>query len=775
MRKQTLNQWPHSKSPGRFGFRWLLSVFVLLGMADVGFAQFPAGSNGLGGLIVADRSKTRILREAQELIAAKKYLDGLGYLQALLEQNEDLLLRPSADDASGVFRSMKVEVQRIIENLPPEGREVYLRNSAPVAGVLLKEALEQDDEHKLADVARLYYHTPAGHEATYRMGLKQFDHGEPMQAALILRRLQRNPEVAKRFEPLLSLRIALCWIRAGMPNEASAIIESFKTSGRAQNVMLAGTERELFTDKGEPSKWLSELIKEQAAPQYANTTDWLMSGGGPSRNAILPVPESSDAETWQAATVVDTFTKNPEDPLETPLDVTYRSTLTEQRNFRTNSSQHQLPSRQPLVVDGMVVSRKLPAVGMYDLESGDFLFETSGWDETLQSLVEPNEAEVIPNWRMYLGQLMNQWLWDDATFGRMTSDGERLYCVEHVGFWNPIIQGEKRILPVSTTSVLYAYSFTDGKAVWDVGGPTTLKYEKPRPLAGRFFLGPPLPLGGRLYCLVDVNQEIQLNVLDAATGNLEWSQPLATSMQLSIDQDHARRTSGVSVAYADGVLVCPTDAGAIVALDLTSRSLLWGFPTESGNVQAEDNLPLIRGNRLQATEPTAHSGLPSGWIDSTPVIAGDKVVLTPLKSSKIYLLDLLTGKRVWQQPRGQGLYVAGVLNNMVIVVGTKNVQSWNLHNDQTGWEDPLQLSKTPTGRGVIVESHLLLPAGNKILLIDLKTGTERKTMDVPGNVELGNLVVAQGRLISQGVSTLDVIPFPKLDDGNAGEREASAP
>ncbi len=234
-------------------------------------------------------------------------------------------------------------------------------------------------------------------------------------------------------------------------------------------------------------------------------------------------------------------------------------------------------------------------------------------------------------------------------------------------------------------------------------------------------------------------------------------------MQLTIDQDRARRTSGVSVAYADGVLVCPTDAGAIVVLDLTSRSLLWGFPTETGNGNGTGNLPVLRGNRIQPVDPSRGSGLPSGWIDSTPVIFQDKVILTPLKSSKIYLLDLLTGKRIWEQSRGQGLYVAGVTSSMAIVVGTRNVQTWNIHNDQTGWKDPLELSAIPTGRGVIVGSSLLLPAGKQLLVVDLKTGTEQKPIPVSENVELGNLVVAQGRLISQGVSSLDVLPFPKVD------------
>jgi outer membrane protein assembly factor BamB len=343
----------------------------------------------------------------------------------------------------------------------------------------------------------------------------------------------------------------------------------------------------------------------------------------------------------------------------------------------------------------------------------------------------------------------------------MSSDGVRVYWIEEMGFWIPISSGKERaVIPVRTSNVLSAHDLETGKLAWERGGELGIKAE--RNLAGRFFLGSPLPMAGRLYCLVDVNQEIQLNVLNAATGELEWSQPLATPNQLTIAQDLGRRTSGVSVAYADGVLVCPTDAGAVVALDLTTRSLMWGFPTETGNANVMD--PRAAARIRVANPPASAAHLPSGWIDSTPTIHQDKVILTPLRSSKIYLLDLLTGKRIWEQPRGQGLYVAGVTQDMVIVVGTRNVQTWSLNNDQTGWKNPIQLSAAPTGRGVITGAKLLLPAGKKLLVIDLKTGKELKPLPAPDKIELGNLVVAQGRLISQSVDSLDIIPFPKLDD-----------
>ncbi len=719
------------------------------------------GANGLGGLIVADRTETRMLRQAEDFIANKKYVEALAFLQTLLERDQDQLLRPAADDKSAVFRSMKSEVLHIIGHLPPDGREVYLRNTSPVADALLKEALEQNDEDKLAKIARLYFHTPAGYEATYRIALRKFDNGEPMAAGLLLMRLGRIPEAARRWEPLLSARIALSFIRAGMPHEAEAVLKKLEASNRTAALTMGTKPRRLFDPTGKPAAWLSELMKSQAGLQYASDADWLMHRAGPTRNVILPKPESALAEPWQVATVADPFYKEAQDTLETELDQQLQSVVSVQRGGRFRQQRPSLPSRQPLVVDGMVMTRMLESVHAYDLESGDFKFYAFGWERALERLTGADGEPPPPNASKYLGEWMNQRLWDDGTFGRLSSDGRRLYSIEDTGFWSPI-PGVKQHdgLSVTSTSYLNAYDLTTGKLVWEAGGPASNSPE--HNLSGRFFLGPPMPMAGQLYCLADVAGEVQLHVLEAETGHLIWSQPLASSTTLgqNIANDRVRRSSGVSVAYADGILVCPTDTGATVALDLTTRSLLWGFPSDISPVfQTNRALGIIRGRngRVQST-----STIPPGWIDSVPTIYQDKVILTPRKSSQIHVVDLVTGKRIWEHLRGQGLYVAGVINDLVIVVGSRNVEAWNVHTGKPGWKRTLELPDNPTGRGLIVGEQLLLPAGKKLLLVDLKTGEELRSIPAPENVELGNLIVARGRLISQGIDTLDVMPFPDL-------------
>ena len=113
-----------------------------------------------------------------------------------------------------------------------------------------------------------------------------------------------------------------------------------------------------------------------------------------------------------------------------------------------------------------------------------------------------------------------------------------------------------------------------GYQLWAVGGTTG---DNPA-LAGAFFLGAPLPVGDQLYALAEFTGEIRLVCLDARTGGLEWKQPLAN---LEESANHAttltRRLAGASPSLADGILVCPTSAGAVVAVDLATRTLRWGY------------------------------------------------------------------------------------------------------------------------------------------------------------------------------------------------------
>jgi outer membrane protein assembly factor BamB len=139
--------------------------------------------------------------------------------------------------------------------------------------------------------------------------------------------------------------------------------------------------------------------------------------------------------------------------------------------------------------------------------------------------------------------------------------------------------------------------------------------------------------------------------LDPESGALQWSQQLAV-VDPPVTQDNMRRNSGATPSYADGVLVCPTAAGAIVGLDLSTRSLLWGY--QYPRIAAAPNPRVqMRGAMYGGGEPRAADH----WADGSITIVDGRVLVTPPETDEIYCLNLFDGRELWKQSRGSNLYV----------------------------------------------------------------------------------------------------------------------
>ena len=150
-----------------------------------------------------------------------------------------------------------------------------------------------------------------------------------------------------------------------------------------------------------------------------------------------------------------------------------------------------------------------------------------------------------------------------------------------------------------------------------------------------------------------------------------WSQQLAIA-ERDILADPWRRLSGASPSYADGVLVCPTSTGAVVAVDLATRSLLWGYRYDrqsSSSMQANMLLMQMRLMGYHTASPTGH------WLDASVSIAGGRVLLTPLESDALHCLNLADGKLLWKLDRQDELYVACVHRDNVVLVGPNDVRA----------------------------------------------------------------------------------------------------
>ena len=117
------------------------------------------------------------------------------------------------------YHGLKSEVGTLVGQMPKKGRQLYDMFCGRDAKAMLDDALATGDTNKLARVAGRYFHTEAGDDANFLLGLSLLDHG-PLAAALTLRRLAEVPDAADRFEPTLTLALASAWLQAGDPDKA---------------------------------------------------------------------------------------------------------------------------------------------------------------------------------------------------------------------------------------------------------------------------------------------------------------------------------------------------------------------------------------------------------------------------------------------------------------------------------------------------------------------------------------------------------------------------
>src|SRR5262249_52704019 len=109
-------------------------------------------------------------------------------LQRLLDAAEDTLVRL---EERGAVRwvSARAEAERLLAELPAEGREAYETLSGGRAARRLAEAKRDADPAGLLEGGRRFGQTRAGREALALLGSHHLDRGRPAVAAACFRRL----------------------------------------------------------------------------------------------------------------------------------------------------------------------------------------------------------------------------------------------------------------------------------------------------------------------------------------------------------------------------------------------------------------------------------------------------------------------------------------------------------------------------------------------------------------------------------------------------------
>jgi outer membrane protein assembly factor BamB len=741
------------------------------------------------------------IEAAVDNIKAENWVLATEVLQKLVSIKEDVFVKVPRRLPDGredhALVSVRAEADRLIGTLPRKGMEFYRLNYGPKAADLLKQARESGKPELLAQVMRLYMHTEAGAEATELLGTYLLDRGNYGLAALCFERLL-NREGPDKLAPLTLYKAAYAFHQTGAgADKANEELVWRELNKRARELRVGAQTRTV----PELQSYVDHLVRAYA-DRYVS--DYPIYGGNESRTAqtfgdyafMEPRWRQPMLRAGEGGQAVGAWLKRAEEQLKARnlplLPAFYPVTATLTRDDKQTGKPEKVP---------LLVYRSHWGLHAVNMRDGKVEWETpSDWSPCVMAAAQRKNAALTHWMQIYLDQTPRPGvLFENSVTGSLSTDSHFAYAVEDLVVPPPPFQPEfnggfanhpglGRYGPEVSEAVqhsrLLAFDLRTGKLAWQLG-----ERGQGGPLEDCYFLGPPLPLGGKLYVLTERQQELRLVCVNPTAAQkqvgertfwqprVESAQTLATTRD-KIQNDVARRAQAAHLAYGEGILVCPTNAGAVLGVDLLSNSLLWAYPyREKGDGPDEPTGPPMPG-RFPGRVIIGPNGMPMGtaqvpqqWKVTAPVIAEGKVVFAAPDARSVHCVSLRDGTRAWARPhpRQEGdQYLAGVFAGRVLLVGKKTVRALSLATGEPLWT--LETGQ-PSGQGVASGNVYYLPVREapqdkepEIVAIDVEKGkvlAHTKSRAAQDRAEVpGNLLFYEGDVISQNLA--EVVAFPQL-------------
>ena len=702
---------------------------------------------------LTDRQVRIWLTRAELSISEGEFLDAAKYLDAAL--NSPLANSYQPNRLTPIHVGIRAEAERQLSRLSAAGLNVYESYVGATAERQLQSAVKSRNALAVADIARRYFYTKAGAQAELLWGIHLYDYGQPMAAAAAFERVKSHPHGSDH-EPDLSFRLAASLAQAGYPQKAEQVFAKNALPRRGAE-FIAGEQRykpnaaNPFTANGFVD-WLSRAI-DKTAPQWTSE-DWPVFGGDPSRNRLVQGERPLLRARWSVETIA-----RPE----------IQDALTTLSQAYADQRRAAVPGAHPIAVKDTVIARTPTGLLAVNLLDGK-----ARWSVQFDSALEErliNELKHGNNQLLY--RELDERMWRDAASGRISSDGERVYAIDNSGQVGDALsqrmlftqRGHRRLEPRwrDDQNRLVAFDLaTEGKTAWMLGGP---EGECALPLAGAYFLGPPLPLGGQLYVLIERDQLIQLLALDAETGCVIQTLTLASldpseseylgSVNSSVKSAtrHAQRRSGSLPAYKDGILVCPTSDGGFASVDLSRNEVIWSYRATPRYLKEAFKVWQAPDEETPPLEPRDPR-----LLDGEIMISGDKVLVAPLEMSALLCLDLYTGVVRWERPLNDLRYIATSNDDSVLLIGRSKIRSINLATGRRNWADvSLPAGSAPSGRGFGSGDKYFLPLSTaELAVVDIASGAIESRLKSNDAFPPGNLICVSDYVVSQSVDRLEI-------------------
>jgi TolA-binding protein len=723
------------------------------------------------------------LSAARTALDKQAWGNAFGTLQGILDRKEDVWIR--AGDKT--YLGAQAEVRRLLNALPPAGLKEYESRYGALARKRIQEANAEDRLQVCERVALRYPSSEAAGEAMLLLAGAALERGDHVLAAGWFSNLLARADRADQLAPLDLYRAHLAFRKAGEVAQAQATWE--KLAAKLGKEPLTINDRRLSLD---------ELAKEldKTAPLVVAPTDWRLYRGQARRSGQADGGDFTLDAVWRQSTVA------PGDPGERADEARALVNGLIEKGSAQLGPQGQAPlsAFQPIVVSGQVIYRTYNGIGAVHIKDIEMDIVVGGekirekkkagdhawWSYTdggaLLLFQEANKKNVLTAWSQQYAQSGSaQAIFENSMTGTLSSDGKRVFAVDDLliqphpqaQLQQQFRQGAPNLGPlqkqVNERNTLKAYSVELGGSLrWELGGDHDPHVDPASGTKDSFFLGPPLPLADRLYVLNEKNGALRLICLQARDGTekrpqapeIVWMQSLGEARD-KVSSDFNRRMHAAHLAYDDRILVCPTNAGTVLGVDLFSHNLVWTHQYRDFEpVAPVKPLPPMRFNAVPQVQYLVNE-----WKGTAPAVVKGKVVFAAPDAQNLECLDLHTGRPLWKTPRENGdLYFAGVFDDRVLIVSRDSCRALKLDDGRLVWKQ--EKTGRPSGQGIAAGGNYYLPlADGQVLVVAIADGTvvrhlsqEKKEGKVP---VLGNLLFADGQLLSQTVDGIAGYPVMK--------------
>jgi len=690
-----------------------------------------------------DRRSQVLLERAREQLAEGQTRLAIDTLQSLLGDPQELLsidgtTRLPSDSFywhEGSLRSVRRSVFEMLPTLSPGQLDQYESAFGITARQALDDGLRRGDFGLVQQVARSSFATQAGFEATDQIAVRMLDSGHARAAANLWRELIESPVHRRRITRGLVTRTVASLLLAGHRDEAEKLVGFVLKNLKPIEVTVPEVEQLIAA--------IDPAAFRNAAAGSA-TDEWLLPFGN--------VLHNGDAR-GSAPYLEPVWTQ----PLSrsAPFSMLDHWETLEAREELTDIG----VAIWPIICRGQIVTRDLSGVRGIDPKTGRALWHFESTLTTPKLISEIRQSGYGATTDESLIELT--WI-GNSMLGAVTSDGHRVFAIDWLKFedeeadepgsgnrripapratpngsrfpagvggrvadgsnWhvaNRIVCIEPVVASRADAAAGEGGPVENVRPLWSVGGSRVRTPDEP--LSGHLFLGAPVASDSGVFVMTESVAEKELNLvkLNGENGRVLWVQTLGLVEQTMFSTTQRFREQSLCLpTISNGTVVCPTEAGYVVAVDELTGELRWlyyyGAPVVAGRMRTQFGY-----------ENHGYKGLPD-----LPHIHNGQIVYLPRQSSELHCVDLATGERRWKTGRLEDdRYVAAVTDDVIAIVGKAEMRGVSLSDGSALWTRRLDL---PSGRGCRVGDLFYAPLKNgSVAAVELKTGRLVTLVSVP--------------------------------------------